>query len=157
MTVSLSELMNRQVIASSTGERLGVVKDAMIDVGQRTVAALVLSGSRGESILPFEKVRTFGQDAVMIDSASDVSESASGPVNARRFNEIAKVQALTTGGVALGTLDSFTFNGMSGGIEVFEVAEGGVFGIGAKKQRFPASAVKGIGPDAVTIEPEATA
>jgi len=154
MTARLSELMNRQVIATATGEKVGVMKDALLDVDRRMVAGFVLSGAKGESVLAFEKVRTFGPDAVMIDTVGDVAESASGPVNARRFGEIAKVQVLSTSGAAMGNFDDVAFNAMGGAIESFEIAEGGVFGLGAKKIAIPAAAVRGIGPDAVTVEPE---
>jgi len=71
----VSELNKRDIINVVDGSKLGPVKDIQINLEKGTVEALVLQGPRrlwlfsaGKDVLvPWEAVKKFGRDAVLVE------------------------------------------------------------------------------------------
>lgn len=133
---------------------MGTVKDLLVDADARTVVALVLGGGKRDLGLPYSAIRTIGPDAVMIDNSSVAGEPDSIFPQSRRFSDLTRVQVLTTAGVAWGNVSDLGWTVMSGAINEVDFKSGGVLGIGGQRSSLGISAVKSIGPDAITVEPE---
>lgn len=76
MTERLSELKYKEIIDVSDGTRFGFVGDVEVDWSEGRVRALVVPGrlrlfgllGREETlVVPFESVRRFGEDIILVD------------------------------------------------------------------------------------------
>jgi len=79
MTFRVTELGTKDIINLVDGARLGPVRDVEIDLATGRVEALVLTGGRrffgllkagGDVVVPWEKVKKIGVDAVLVDLES---------------------------------------------------------------------------------------
>lgn len=78
MDERLSELKYKEIIDVSNGTRFGFVGDAEVDWNEGKVRSLVvpgrlrlfgLLGREEDFVVPFEAVRRFGEDIILVDSA----------------------------------------------------------------------------------------
>jgi len=72
----ITELNRKDIINLKNGAKLGAVKDVHVDLTEGVVRALVLEGPRkyfrlfgaaGDIVVPWEKVKIIGVDAVLVD------------------------------------------------------------------------------------------
>ena len=158
---TLSELKGRPVISLNEGEKLGAIKDVLVDTANKTVGGFLLQAHDGDLALPFPHVRAIGPDAVTVETAassqSPVGEG--GLEGTRKFAELAKQQVVDSEGKHLGHLGDITF-GLDGLITDIEIRSGGFLGIKEDKTLYPISVVRSFGASVVTVEgisqPEAT-
>jgi len=77
MKCRIADLRCKEVINICTGVRLGYVSDALIHTGTGQVAALVvpgpcrffgLFGSEGDYVIPWEFVKKFGDDIILVEA-----------------------------------------------------------------------------------------
>ena len=75
MDCRLSDLRHKEVISEIDGTRLGYVDDIIVDTKSSAVVAFVIFGrfflfgifgKREDYIIPWEKIRLIGEDAVII-------------------------------------------------------------------------------------------
>ena len=158
---TLSELKGRPIISLNEGEKLGAIKDALVDTANKVVGGFLLQATDGDLALPFPQVRAIGPDAVTVETAassqSPVGEG--GLEGTRKFAELAKQQIVDSEGKHLGHLGDITF-GLDGMITDIEIRSGGFLGIKEDKTLYPISVVRSFGTTVVTVEgipqPEAT-
>ncbi len=81
MDCRLSDLRCREVINISTGTRLGYVGDALVDLRDGRIAALIvpgparflgLFGREDDYILPWPCITRIGPDIILIDGKGDI-------------------------------------------------------------------------------------
>ena len=81
MECRLSELRYREVINVSTGCRLGYVGDALVDLKDGRIAALIvpgparffgLFGREDDYILPWPCITRIGPDIILVDGKGDI-------------------------------------------------------------------------------------
>ena len=81
MECRLSDLRCREVINISTGTRLGYVGDALVDLRDGRIAALIvpgparflgLFGREDDYILPWPCITRIGPDIILIDGKGDI-------------------------------------------------------------------------------------
>ena len=81
MECRLSDLRCREVINISTGTRLGYVNDALVDLKDGRIAALIvpgparflgLFGREDDYILPWPCITRIGPDIILIDGKGDI-------------------------------------------------------------------------------------
>ena len=77
MASRLQELRKKEVINANNGCRIGFVDDLEVDTANARVAALIVYGrprffglfGRGaDCLIPWEKIRLIGEDAILVDS-----------------------------------------------------------------------------------------
>ncbi|HWH27784.1 MAG TPA: PRC-barrel domain-containing protein, partial [Mycobacteriales bacterium] len=64
-----ASLKNQTIVAVSGAEKLGTVNEILFETDPLRVAALKATDANGDFVVPFERVRRFGPDAVMVESA----------------------------------------------------------------------------------------
>lgn len=78
MTERLSELKYKEIIDVSDGTRFGFVGDVEVDWSEGRVRSLVvpgrlhffgLLGREEDFVVPFEAVKRFGEDIILVDSS----------------------------------------------------------------------------------------
>jgi YlmC/YmxH family sporulation protein len=76
MLIRISDLKVREVINIRDGRNLGVVSDVEFDMEKGSVQALVvpgdgrlfgLFGRRQDVVIPWHRIRKFGEDAILVD------------------------------------------------------------------------------------------
>jgi sporulation protein YlmC with PRC-barrel domain len=141
------------------GEKVGVVKNLLIDTDALQATAYLLGGPPGQGVLPFDKVKSVGEDAITIESAQLI-KWATGQLSSsigRESSELLKLTVVDGEGTNLGEVQDMEVDLHTGHISTFSVGGGGVFGIGGHTEDLPASAIRAIGPNLITAEHKVTA
>ena len=151
------EMIGRSIIALSSGTQIDKVHDLVFDHDANQVLALLVDEGgwfRAAKVVPFESVRTIGEDAVMIDDEHSV-------VSARDDSRIADLldtkigligtKLLTTDGRDLGKIGDVYFDETSGKVVGYE-ATGGLFSDLSSGRTFvPAPESISIGENAAIV------
>ena len=74
MVQRATELIGKPVVSADGGEKLGTVGDLLLDDADHRLIGLVIRHGmlRAEQVLPAVAVHTFGRDAVVARSSSDL-------------------------------------------------------------------------------------
>ncbi|WP_161881726.1 PRC-barrel domain-containing protein [Deinococcus alpinitundrae] len=151
------DMIGRTVVALSNGSHIDKVHDLVFDHDANQVLALLVDEGgwfRSARVVPFESVRSIGEDAVMISDEDDV-------VSARDDSRIADLldtkvgliglQLLTTDGRELGKIADVYFEEVSGKVVGYE-ATGGLFSDLSSGRTFvPAPESVSIGDNAAIV------
>ncbi|WP_293909545.1 PRC-barrel domain-containing protein [Deinococcus sp.] len=151
------EMIGRSIMALSSGTQIDKVHDLVFDHDANQVLALLVDEGgwfRAAKVVPFEAVRSVGEDAVMIDDESHV-------VSARDDSRIADLldtkigligtRLLTTDGRDLGKIADVYFDEASGKVLGYE-ATGGLFSDLSSGRTFvPAPESISIGENAAIV------
>ncbi|CAM3565730.1 PRC-barrel domain-containing protein [Deinococcus frigens] len=126
------DILGRHIVAIDSGERIDSVHDLIFDHQANEVLGLLVDEGgwfRAAKVVPFEMIRSIGEDAVMIASAEHVTTT-------RQDDRLADVldskisligmTLLTTDGQDLGKIADVYFDEASGKVEGYE-ATGGLF------------------------------
>ncbi len=153
--MKISDLIGKPVVSMADGEKVGVVKDLVIDPEKLHATAFLLGGAPGQGFLPLEAVKSVGADAITIESAHLI-KWATGQLSTATGREACDLKNLTVvdgSGTALGKLLEIYIDLPSGRIVSLHVSGGGVFGIGGHSTDIPAANVRTIGASLITAEP----
>ncbi|MFC5847732.1 PRC-barrel domain-containing protein [Deinococcus petrolearius] len=151
------DILGRNIIAVSTGERIEKVHDVVFDPqGNQVLALLVDEGGwfSAAKAVPFERVRSIGEDAIMIGSPDDVTTTREdGRLKEALSSKVSLIgmTLLTSDGRNLGRIADVFFDEHSGRVEGYE-ATGGLFSDLSSGRTFvPAPEQVQIGHDAAIV------
>ncbi|GGM04592.1 PRC-barrel domain-containing protein [Deinococcus aerophilus] len=127
-----NDIIGQHVVAIDSGQRIEGVHDLIFDHQANQVLGLLVDEGgwfRAAKVVPFEAIHSFGEDAIMIDSAAAVTST-------RQDDRLADVldsdirligmTLLTTDGQDLGKIADVYFDEKTGHVEGYE-ATGGLF------------------------------
>lgn len=126
------ELIGRSIVALSTGEKVESVHDVVFDHQANQVLALLVEEGglfRSAKAVPFERVRSIGEHAVMIGRPEDVTTSRDDSRLAEALESkttLIGMTLLTADGQNLGRIADVYFDEGSGAVVGYE-ATGGLF------------------------------
>ncbi len=151
------EILGRNIVALSSGEKVDSVRDVVFDhQGNQVLALLVDEGGwfRAAKAVPFERIRSIGEHAIMIGSPEDVTTSRD---DARLGDALESktsligMTLLTTDGQNLGRIADVYFDDHTGAVVGYE-ATGGLFADMSSGRAFiPAPSEVQIGADAAIV------
>ncbi|WP_288405338.1 PRC-barrel domain-containing protein [uncultured Deinococcus sp.] len=152
-----NDVLNHNVIALSTGEKVERVYDIIFDRQANWVIGFLVDEGGWFStakVVPFERVHSIGEDAVMIGRPEDVNTTRED----RRLQEaldnktsLAGLTLLTTDGQNLGRIADVFFDEHTGRVEGYE-ATGGLFSDLSSGRTFvPAPESVQIGADTAIV------
>lgn len=151
------EILGRNIVAISTGEKVDSVRDVVFDhQGNQVLAFLTDEGGwfRAARAVPFERVRSIGEHAIMIASPDDVTSSRD---DARLGDALESktsllgMTLLTTDGQNLGKIADVYFDENTGDVVGYE-ATGGLFAdLSSGRAFIPAPSDVQIGADAAIV------
>ena len=151
------ELLGRPVVAVSNGAQVDNVHDVVFDhQGNRVLALLVEEGGwlRAAKAVPYERVQSIGEKAVMIGTPEDVVNTKRDPVLKEALagkTNLIGMTLLTTDGQTLGKITDVYFDERSGQVEGYE-ASGGLFADMTNGRTFiPAPQSIQIGQDSAIV------
>jgi sporulation protein YlmC with PRC-barrel domain len=152
--MKISDLRGNAIVSMTGGEKVGTVRDVLIDTTKLRATALVIGGRPGQGVLPLEHVKSFGPDAITIDNADGI-QWATGQLHddtGREAGELMKLGVIDGSGTSTGTVHDITVDLPSGDVLTLSVRKGGVFGIGSDNVDVPASDIVSIGDSLVTVK-----
>jgi sporulation protein YlmC with PRC-barrel domain len=120
-----SEFLNTQVITRSTGKRLGVVKEILVDIDRRQVVAFglrdnILALSGMPKYMYLESVRQTG-DVILVED-----EDALEDIDIERYSSLINCEVITETGEPLGRVRDFQFNLEDGTVSALIIASLGI-------------------------------
>jgi uncharacterized protein YrrD len=153
-------VVGQTVVTFEEGRKLDTVKDLLISDSNDSIVALLvdegglLSSSR---VVPFEGVKSFGRDAVVLHSAEVITSASDHPEVKQILNRDEKLlgkRVLTDTGDQMGSISDMYFEDTNGRIQGFEVS-GGVLGdIARGTSHLAVDEIERIGPDVIFVRPE---
>jgi uncharacterized protein YrrD len=151
------DILGRHIVAIDSGQRLDSVHDLIFDHQANEVLGLLVDEGgwfRAAKVVPFEMVRSIGEDAIMIDSADQVTTTRDDDRLADVLDSkisLIGMTLLTTDGQDLGKIADVYFDEQTGRVEGYE-ATGGVFSDLSNGRTFvPAPEHVQIGEDAAIV------
>jgi sporulation protein YlmC with PRC-barrel domain len=152
------QLHGMAVVSVQQAERIGRIEDVAIDLREHRLAALLLQGGlfRGGPVVPWERVRAIGQDAVTVDDRSATAEGRP-ETGGAKLGDLRGTKVVTDAGTFVGTLAGAEIDPDSGRVTSYSITAphgGGLFHA-APQFTLPATAVVAIGPDLITVQASA--
>lgn len=149
-----SALKEKPVVSMADGAKVGNVRDVLFDTTNLRAEALVLTGSGGQSVLPFGSIRGIGSDAITVESAADTHGSAGQTTldSLRGLDDLTDLPVVNGEGTHLGQVREIEVQQHDGRLVELSVHRGGMLGIGGTTVTVPAAAIRSIGPKIVTVE-----
>ncbi|WP_034385168.1 PRC-barrel domain-containing protein [Deinococcus sp. YIM 77859] len=151
------ELLGQPIVALSTGERVDNVRDLVFDhQANQLLGLLVDEGGwfRAARVVPFEAIRSIGEDAIMVDSPESITSTREDGRLAEVLDSkvsLVGMTLLTTDGQNLGKIADVFFDEHTGRVEGYE-ATGGIFSDLSSGRTFvPAPESVQIGADAAIV------
>ena len=146
------------VVSIDNGAKLGYVDDVIFDPKGLRVAALRISANKQEAILPFDQVRSVGQDAITIPS-HDLARwgvAESGFAGLPRLDDFKKLKVVDEAGTFLGTVHDIEVTPADGRIAELEVRKGGILGIGGETHVIHAQEITSVGDEVIVVPTHTT-
>lgn len=140
----LSQIRGQRVLTVDDAQEVGGVRRLILDAERGAVVAAHIEGSVGSTtLLPWEKVKSIGPDALMVESVRELEEPDRGVRDRIEagYYDLEGRTVYTEQGDALGTLEDIEFDEQSGRVMRLHVP-----GHALPLQRFVA-----VGPDAVIV------
>lgn len=142
------------IVSMSEASRLGAVTDILFEAAPLRVAALQGASDAADFEIPFSAVRSIGADAVIVES-SQVTQMASGGTSIAGLMGLALVQRLKVvddAGTFLGTVHGVAVDPATGAVLELIARKGGVLGMGRNEMTIPASSIRTVGMDVLTVD-----
>ncbi|MEL6441708.1 MAG: PRC-barrel domain-containing protein [Cyanobacteria bacterium J06621_8] len=120
-----SEFINTQVIASSSGKRLGVVKEVLVDIDRREVVALglrdnLLSVSGIPKYMYLDSIRQTG-DVILVEDENVIED-----IDIEIYSKLINCEVITEAGEPLGKVRDFQFDAENGAVNSIVIASLGI-------------------------------
>ncbi|MBU7007072.1 PRC-barrel domain-containing protein [Phosphitispora fastidiosa] len=146
-------LIGRPVI-SLQGEELGSIARVIVNPDGGVVAGLSMSVKgwfKGEKVLEFDSVKSFGNYAVTIERSSQVVTLDSLPALKKLAEEcdMYNMRIITPEGQLVGTIDDFYFDTATGKVEKYILTGGTIKTLFKGRASIPASSIESIGKDVI--------
>jgi uncharacterized protein YrrD len=144
------------VISLAEGLRLGEIRDIVFDPDRRRIAGLVITEAtwrRDAEIVPIDRVRSFGRDAVTIHSLEGLIKAKTDQDLYRLLTSGVKVDgllAMTEGGNYLGIMEEIVV-GPRGEMIAYEISAGFAEDLNRGKCLIPADEAVTVGKDVATF------
>ncbi|MTV48461.1 hypothetical protein GJ688_05615 [Heliobacillus mobilis] len=154
-------LLTRPIVSLDEGKKLGAVRGLIVDPEALEVVALQVDQKglfREQKIIPYSKVHSIGEAAIVIDRASQVQRVTNLPHLFQLMKDkiaIIGSKVLTTVGQKVGIVEEYYFDEKTGKLLTLEIR--GHFGEGwfNGKAALPAAAVRTISPEMVLVYEDA--
>ncbi|GHF47944.1 uncharacterized protein YrrD [Deinococcus metalli] len=151
------DILGRPIVAVSNGERVDTVHDVVFDHNANQVLGLLVDEGgwfSAAKAVPFAAIKSFGEDAVMIGSAEDITTSREdGQLKdaLEAKHSLIGMKLLTSDGQDLGRIADVYFDEQSGRVQGYE-ATGGLFSdLSSGRTYVPAPEQVQIGEDAAIV------
>ncbi|MGI5901420.1 MAG: PRC-barrel domain-containing protein [Desulfitobacteriia bacterium] len=126
--LSSRKFLSLPIISVREGRQLGFVRNIVINPKTKTVAALIVDPRRffkEQRIIPFNRVVNIGENAITINTESQVERAANLPDILQLIKEkvaLIGIKVLTEKGKKIGVVDEFYINIPEGTISIIDIS-----------------------------------
>lgn len=144
------------VLSVNEGEQLGYIKNIVVDPVKKEIIAFVINQKglfKEDRIIPFNRVTSLGDNAVVIDKSGTAEKPANLPQIAKLLKSPAQLinsKVVSASGKALGQVEEFWFDS-SGKITKLEISGRITEGIWKGKAALPCQEIVTIGKDVIIV------
>jgi sporulation protein YlmC with PRC-barrel domain len=148
-----NKLKGMAIVSVAEAARLGAITDIVFEPSPLRVAALQVRGEGNDFVIPFDRVRRLGADAVTVDSIDVTQMTSTGATfdALPRLSQLLKLRVVDDAGTLIGTLHSVELDPPTGRVVRLVAHRGGVLGVGGSSSIIAADAVRGVGADVLTV------
>ncbi|KAB2953033.1 photosystem reaction center subunit H [Heliorestis acidaminivorans] len=151
-------LLTRPIVSLEEGQKIGTVRGLIVDPKAMEVVALQVDQKglfREQKVIPFTKVHSIGEAAIIVDKATQVQKATNLPQLFQLFKEKTTVignKVLTTEGEKIGIVEEYYIDRFSGKILTLEIR--GSFGDNwfQNKAVLPARTVRTLSQEMILVE-----
>lgn len=153
-----SSMVGLPIYTLDRGKKLGHVKDVVFDTKQNRLLGFTMEKrglfSPDRFILPFEKVKSVGDDALMIDTGRVFKRESDFPEARKAIRDGEDIRhrvLMTHSGHKLGSISDIVIDDESGKAVSYEVTGGFAKDIGSGRDYVDATQTENVGIDAVIV------
>jgi sporulation protein YlmC with PRC-barrel domain len=152
------KLKGLAVVSVAEGAKLGYVDELLLDPETLRVAAIRVSGDSQPFVVPFDKIRAIGADAVTVESSQVTQALSTGDSYAvlPSLRDLGRRKVVDEAGSFLGNVTTIDFDEKSGALRGLTVQRGGVLGIGATTTTLEVAMVRAVGRELITVAGQPT-
>ena len=160
--MNAKSLIGMTVFAVEGGKNLGTVDRLLFSPDEMRVTAFVVASVAGmmdepepQKLLPTEKVKAVGQDAITVESDSMLDVTADGelPPGAVAFDQIEREKVITENGEDVGEISSVEFDEQTFKLDFIEVGRGFLSG----SSMISVENIVSVGEDVIVVRDAAMA
>jgi len=154
MFLKVSDIINLPVINLTSGQQVAIVKNLVLDASKDSVLGVICGENK---FLPWEKIVSLGQDAVMVETETDdldeLWEELKLPLEAPLFlpEQMLGVPVITKSGKTIGSLGEIIINNETGLIQDYEVSDGLIKDLVAGRNTISINQIVTYGEDTIVI------
>ncbi|NLM22272.1 MAG: photosystem reaction center subunit H [Peptococcaceae bacterium] len=151
------KLLSLPIISLKEGQKIGYVKNIIINPKTIAVAALVVDPKRffmEQRIIPYNRVVNIGENAITVGTESQVEKAANLPDIMHLLKEktaVIGMKVITANGKSLGIVDEFYINQEDGSIEFIDISGGKIEGLFHGKARLKAEEIITLGSEVMVV------
>ncbi|HEV2128906.1 MAG TPA: PRC-barrel domain-containing protein [Thermomicrobiales bacterium] len=154
--MNAKSLIGMTVFAVDAGKNLGSVDRLLFSTERMRVTGLVIAPATGlmdeprpQKLLPTDKVKAVGHDAITVDSESLLEVLADGelPAGAVAFDQIERERVLTESGEEIGEVSSVEFDELTFQLDYLEIRRGFLSG----SSMIAVESVVSVGEDVIVV------
>ena len=154
---TIHDLLGMPVVTVGEGIRLGTLQAVEFDAAEGRIRYLHFKGAatRADGVLPWGAIRAVGADAITVESLAMVLEEVPAAEREEISPDVRHRPVLTESGTRLGKVTGYDVDEVTGRIERYHVATGGLFGrLTHSEIAFGREMVRAFGPDAIIVADE---
>lgn len=147
------KLKGMAIVSIGEGATLGHVADVLFDTKALRIDALEVKGTGRQFVVPFNRIKNVGSDAVTIESSQVTqtlsTEGTGGALTG--LDRIKRLKVVDETGTHLGTVSSVEIDQATGQVLRLAAHKGGLLGMGGESTSIAAGDIRGIGPEVMTV------
>jgi len=160
--IKASDIMGRSVSVREGGHEAGKVKALVVDRSGTQVLGFIISAGlfKSTKVAPWAALQAIGPDALVLSSRDSIVRAAQAAEIKDALDADTAIRGLrlqTTAGKALGKVEDFFFNEVSGAIEGYEISGGVMSDTFGGRSFLPTPTTIELGKDVAFVPPEAEA
>jgi len=154
------KFLSLSIISIKEGQRIGYVRNLVIDPKTKSVAAFVVDPRgffKDQRIIPFNRVTSIGKNAITVSTQNQVEKAVNLPAILELLKEktaVIGMKVLTTGGKTLGRVQEFYVDPECGKITCLDISGGKIEGLFSGKARLRAEDILTMGSDVIVVSEE---
>jgi len=145
------KIQGMAVVTLAEAGRVGQVTDLLFDRSPLRAVALRVRAEEGDVLVPFDRIREIGADAITTDSAEALGVRSRDGRDMPGIDEISQLKVVDEHGTLLGTVTELDIDPSDGHVTKVDVRKGEIFGVGGERQAVGAERILSVGREVLTV------
>ena len=151
--MNTDNLKGMAVVSLAEGAKLGQVNAPLFDPATLQLRAFQVKGDGQTFIVPLDRVRTIGTDAVTVESSQATQTASKGGEFGKlvEFSSLKQLKVVDAAGAFVGNLHDLELDPTAGRALRIIVHKGGMLGLGGETTTIETAAIRSVGGDIITV------